>query len=323
MKSGGMLGLWMALVATVFAEETTMLMPGVMPEKETYVCTSMPLDPETEHYLIGYKPQVGEKNAHHILLFGCEEPGSDEPVWDCGEMTHLADGMKRYPTCKSNPAILYAWAHSATELKLPEGVGFKVGGRSGINYLVMQLHYNRDNELPDHSGVTITHTTTPQPKTAATMLMVTGGVLPAKSYESFETACVIEEDVTIHPFAFRTHAHDHGYDTSGWLVDEDENGQDHWYLIGRRNPQLPQIFAPVHNKTLTVSQGQMIAARCLMKNDENRNIPMGQTGADEMCNYYMMYWVDGDRVLQDNTCYSPGAPYYHWATEGGLNHIPK
>ncbi|VDM77285.1 unnamed protein product [Strongylus vulgaris] len=153
--------------------------------------------------------------------------------------------------------------------------------------------------------------------------------------ESFETACVIEEDVVIHPFAFRTHAHRHGVDVSGWVVDEDRYGVDHWYLIGRRNPQLPQMFAPVHNKTITVSQGQMLAARCIMKNDENRNVPMGQTGEDEMCNFYMMYWVDGDRpksasnrltllqVLQDNTCYSPGAPFYHWATEGGLNHIPK
>ncbi|KAK6051120.1 hypothetical protein COOONC_11375 [Cooperia oncophora] len=49
--------------------------------REAYVCTSVPLDPESEHYITGYKPQVEAKNAHHILLFGCEEPGSDEEVW--------------------------------------------------------------------------------------------------------------------------------------------------------------------------------------------------------------------------------------------------
>lgn len=38
--------------------------------------------------------------------------------------------------------------------------------------------------------------------------------------ESFETACVIEEDVEIHPFAFRTHAHRHGVEVSGWVVNE-------------------------------------------------------------------------------------------------------
>ncbi|RCN45921.1 copper type II ascorbate-dependent monooxygenase domain protein [Ancylostoma caninum] len=141
--------------------------------------------------------------------------------------------------------------------------------------------------------------------------------------ESFETACVIEEDVVIHPFAFRTHAHRHGVDVSGWVVNEDEKGDDQWFLIGRRNPQLPQMFAPVQNTSLVVRQGDMLAARCIMKNDEDRVIKMGPTGEDEMCNFYMMYWAEGDRVLKDNTCFSPGAPVYHWSSEAGLNHIPK
>ncbi|VDL69642.1 unnamed protein product [Nippostrongylus brasiliensis] len=49
--------------------------------EETYVCTSVPLDPETEHYLTGYKANYESHNAHHILLFGCDEPGSDDEVW--------------------------------------------------------------------------------------------------------------------------------------------------------------------------------------------------------------------------------------------------
>ncbi|KHJ94581.1 copper type II ascorbate-dependent monooxygenase domain protein [Oesophagostomum dentatum] len=83
------------------------------------------------------------------------------------------------------------------------------------------------------------------------------------------------------------------------------------------------MFAPVQNQSLVVQQGDMLAARCILKNDEDRLIKMGPTGEDEMCNFYMMYWAEGDKVLKDNTCFSPGAPFYHWATEGGLNHIPK
>jgi len=27
--------------------------------------------------------------AHHMLLYGCGEPGSTtKPIWNCGEMTH-------------------------------------------------------------------------------------------------------------------------------------------------------------------------------------------------------------------------------------------
>jgi len=39
--------------------------------------------------------------------------------------------------------IMYAWARDAPTLKLPNGVGFKVGGDSKINYLVLQVHYHR------------------------------------------------------------------------------------------------------------------------------------------------------------------------------------
>jgi len=38
---------------------------------------------------------------------------------------------------------MYAWARDAPTLKLPNGVGFKVGGDSQINYLVLQVHYHR------------------------------------------------------------------------------------------------------------------------------------------------------------------------------------
>lgn len=38
-----------------------------------------------------------------------------------------------------------------------------------------------DRNEPDHSGVTLYHTEEPQPKTAAVMLLVTGGLLPPKA----------------------------------------------------------------------------------------------------------------------------------------------
>lgn len=37
--------------------------------------------------------------------------------------------------------IIYAWARDAPILELPEGVGFKVGKTSPIQYLVLQVHY--------------------------------------------------------------------------------------------------------------------------------------------------------------------------------------
>lgn len=37
--------------------------------------------------------------------------------------------------------IIYAWARDAPKLELPEGVGFKVGKDSPIQYIVLQVHY--------------------------------------------------------------------------------------------------------------------------------------------------------------------------------------
>ena len=54
-------------------------------------------------------------------------------------------GTKNASPCKNGQKILYAWAKDAPKLDLPEGVGFKVGGKdSDVNYLVLQVHtYNK------------------------------------------------------------------------------------------------------------------------------------------------------------------------------------
>jgi uncharacterized membrane protein (DUF106 family) len=39
---------------------------------------------------------------------------------------------------------------------------------------------------------------------------------------------------------------------------------------------------------------------------------LSSTGNDEMCNFYMMYWVDGDQLLHDDVCTSPGPPQYYF-----------
>lgn len=75
----------------------------------------------------------------------------------------------------------------------------------------------------------------------------------------------------MHPFAFRVHTHRHGTNVAGWIVRENPfTGEDSWFKVGQRDPQLPQLFEPVANKTLVVEQGDMITARCEMKNDEDR-----------------------------------------------------
>lgn len=77
-----------------------------------------------------------------------------------------------------------------------------------------------------------------------------------------ETACEIKEKKTIIPFAYRTHTHSLGKVVSGYRVRVDENGNDVWSLLGKRDPLTPQMFYPVENKD-PIRSGDKVAARCV------------------------------------------------------------
>lgn len=51
-------------------------MPKVKPTKsETYLCTPIRLNEEDTYYVVGFKPNATKMTAHHMLIYGCEEPG--------------------------------------------------------------------------------------------------------------------------------------------------------------------------------------------------------------------------------------------------------
>lgn len=45
------------------------------------------------------------------------------------------------------------------------------------------------------------------------------------------------------------------------------------------------------------------------------------TNKDEMCNFYLMYWVEKGAPLKRKYCFSPGPPFYYWS-KAGLKNIP-
>jgi hypothetical protein len=58
-----------------------------------------------------------------------------------------------------------------------------------------------------------------------------------------------------------------GKAVSGWRV-RDKNT---WKLIGKKDPQLPQMFYPVANE-MVIKKGDIVAARCTMVNFRNRSV---------------------------------------------------
>jgi len=102
--------------------ESTLQMPGVVPQQnESYLCTAFPLNDDTTHYVVGFEPKADMREVHHMLVFGCEMPGSEEEVWDCGEMSSEKGRYARSPSCVGQPDIIYAWARNAPKLELPKG----------------------------------------------------------------------------------------------------------------------------------------------------------------------------------------------------------
>ncbi|BES91242.1 Copper type II ascorbate-dependent monooxygenase, C-terminal domain [Nesidiocoris tenuis] len=300
-------------------------MPDVSPTKmDAYLCTPVRVNYTSSYYIIGFEPKASMNTSHHMLLYGCTTPGDTKSFWNCGEMA-VEESDESHNPCEDGSQIIYAWARDAPKLVLPEGVGFKVGGDSPIQYLVLQVHYLHVHQfrdgVTDSSGIILHYTERPLSKLAGVLLLGTGGILKPSSEVHMETACVITEDKELHPFAFRTHTHQYGQVVSGYRVRND-SGEMEWTLLGKRNPQDPQMFYPTVTDTI-IRRGDIVAARCTMFNTRKKIVKIGGSSKDEMCNFYLAYWVEQSEPLDRKYCFTSGPPRYFWETgDPKLDNIP-
>jgi len=300
--------------------EIDVRMPDVSPHmKDSYLCFQKKIDGEEPFYIRKFIPHSSANIAHHILLYACETPGSYDEVWGCGEMANSGSNKNQWshgPICNGKQKIIYAWAKDAPQLELPDDVAFKVGPRSDSTYLVMQVHYadvkKFEDGRTDKSGITVVGQSEQVKYPAGVYFSATAGHINAHSFENFEAACEITEDVEMVPFAYRTHAHKLGLVNTGYLIRNDPIIGDKaqtWTEIGRRSPQLPQMFFPISND-ITIKKGDIIASRCTMENTRDNRVYIGATGDDEMCNFYIMYYLKTSNSLKNNVCYTNGPPYW-------------
>ncbi|XP_025077136.1 peptidyl-glycine alpha-amidating monooxygenase B-like [Pomacea canaliculata] len=107
-------------------------MKGAKPEEpDGYICTSYEV-PYDEAYIIKYEAMADADTAHHILMYGCDGAAySQADTWNCPAMCNDMASQK----------IIFAWAKNAPPAVLPQGVGFKVGRKSTIKTIVLQIHY--------------------------------------------------------------------------------------------------------------------------------------------------------------------------------------
>ncbi|GAB6025958.1 hypothetical protein CHUAL_011927 [Chamberlinius hualienensis] len=278
------------------------LMPNVHPTKnDEYLHTAKKLELNDTYYIVKFQPKASMDIVHHMILHGCKVAIETKPS---------------NAQCLLGDQILYAWAKNAPDLVLPDKVGFKIGLNSDLDYLVLEVHYGNINNINQDTG------DASGPNRAGVSLLGTAGCIKPHTTDYFETACEYQYSIPVHPFAFRTHTHARGVVVTGYNIIKNSNGSQTWQLIGKKNPQLPQFFYSVENKNITVQPGNILAGRCTMTNNENRTICVGGTHLDEMCNFYTMYYVEGDVLPPSVGCFSAGPPMYYWNQDANLNNIP-
>lgn len=266
---------------------------------DEYYCTGYKI--EKDQYIVKFKGLADAGTAHHILVFGCKEPATHKDKWKCGQV------------CQGQEQILFAWAKNAPPLQLPKEVGRHVGPGAGIDYIVLQVHYARvfaDADKPDQSGIRIYLTQKRQKFVAGIYLLLAyDTIIPANTKKVHaDMSCRFDWQTSIFPFGYRTHAHKLGKVISGYRFRNES-----FEMIGKGNPQWPQAFYPVGKKPeeIEVKPGDVLAARCTYSSiGRNRITRIGSTHNDEMCNFYIMYYMDAamENARGSDTCPGNNVP---------------
>ncbi|KAK7115903.1 peptidyl-glycine alpha-amidating monooxygenase B-like isoform X2 [Littorina saxatilis] len=258
------------------------LMKGAKPlQPDAYLCTSYEVN-EEELYVVKFEALANADTAHHILMYGCQDgPYSKDDIWGCP------------PICRGGPQqIMFAWAKNAPPTQLPDGVGFRIGRRTTIKTIVMQIHYAKSfsvDESPDNSGIRLHTTTERQPNVAGIFLMMSYSfaVPPNSPKYHVDMSCQYNKQNSMYPFAYRTHSHGLGSVITGY-----QYNRTGYHMIGKGNPQWPQAFYP-SNASIEVKPGDKLVARCTYNSTGmNHIVHVGATGNDEMCNFYIMFYTD-------------------------------
>jgi len=289
-------------------EKASIRMPHIAPKKmDSYFCVAHKL-PTDERYIVKYEPAAKMQVAHHMLLFGCGEPYQEEKSWSCRDMAPVCAGGKQ--------SIMYAWAKDAGELSMPKDVGMHVGGKSGFNYLVLQVHYlnvsSFEGGATDNSGVAVTLDKHKKDRLAGIYLLGGGWppIPPHVKKAHIDMGCFYpsRDGPTFTAFRFRVHAHKLGSVITGYRVRDDK-----WTLIGRGDPQKPQAFYPT-DQEIDMKPGDTLMGRCTFNSEKrNRTTYIGATHNDEMCNFYVMYHYDPKThgEMDYMPCGYPTNKYFH------------
>lgn len=300
-----------------------------LPNHESYLCTGVAVQQDTELYITGFTPLASKHTVHHLMVIGCEAPvsGVEMNLWNCGGSLHETQLPSPGSTCPGSAAsqVLYMWSLDADSLMFPDNVSLSVGGNSSIQHLVLQVHYISNLHIPstgDQSGVVVEYQDTPTPYSAGIVSLHVHGVVPAGDTAQWDSACRLLGIAAVQPWAYLGHTHHHGRLVTGWRVAEDMT----WSSLGRADPRHPQRFNSVTSHDL-LYPGDILASRCVMQPDpdQHNEVKQGLSSNMEMCDFFLYFFTRREDIINSpvgQQCTNKGPPEVSWLTMG-LKNIPE
>uniref|UniRef100_A0A5K4F0A7 Dopamine beta-hydroxylase n=1 Tax=Schistosoma mansoni TaxID=6183 RepID=A0A5K4F0A7_SCHMA len=273
----------------------------------TYWCKTIELPYFSEpHHIVRYENDIQERSQgfiHHMEVFRC--PGHNKRYYDapCNSETKPEDLID----CRE---VIAAWAMGSTGLTFPEEAGYPIGGLSGKEYAVIEIHYyNPDNisGIIDNSGFRFYITNQLRKYDVGIMelglVYTPNNFIPFKQSNFFlsgycDSQCT---DITlpkpngIFVFASQLHTHLTGIKVVTYHIRNGTRLPD----LNRDNYYSPH-FQEIRqlDQQIQIKPGDTLITRCTYDTSQKNQITFGGIRInDEMCLNYIFYYPKIDLEL--------------------------
>lgn len=252
----------------------------------TYVCAAFALSTTQMNRVVAFQALPDNKNViHHMVLYqiqaGAPAPNTATPA-DCA--TQMPVGAQP----------LFAWAPGGDAVILPPEAEVRVGGSTGVHYIVIQYHYDNPGQLPseiDNSGVRFYIDNVNTRANQAGFLFVgmnPGGIsIPAgrANHHQGGECSTATIPYTLNVFSWAPHMHYLG--KQGWFTIERGSttvfeAKDEYYDFAA------QKFTAI---SATIEQGDIIKSHCVWDSSQESSTTFGGDETNnEMCLIALLYW---------------------------------
>jgi len=193
------------------------------------------------------------------------------------------------PGVHADGTLLAGWAPGAGEWVMPDGVGMELP--SGNAYLVLEVHYNNVQGLPnmtDHSGVEVCATSNLRPNTATVSWLGTEGIFLAPNSAGTATGVcdpTYTGDITI--LRYWPHMHKLG---RGMKADITRASGGVESLFDVPNYDFNYQISYEKNPAVILHPGDRITTTCTFQNTTSGAVGFGPATEQEMCyNFVIAY----------------------------------